>query len=195
MKKLDSEYWQNRYKNNLTGWDLGSISRPIKEYINQLRNKEIKILIPGAGNAHEAAYLSNNGFTNIHILDFALSPLIISQNHLKNLPEKSFIKKDFFEYEGSYDLILEQTFFCALEPRLCESYTKKMFELLNNKGALVGVLFNFKNKLIGPPFGGSKKEYQGLFKPYFNIKKMDMCYNSVEERKGKELFINLVKKK
>ena len=56
------QYWQNRYLENSTGWDLGDISPPIKAYIDQLNNKNIKILIPGAGNAHEAEYLHNQGF-------------------------------------------------------------------------------------------------------------------------------------
>jgi thiopurine S-methyltransferase len=38
-KKLDAHYWQCRYENNQVGWDLGTASDPIVEYINQLTNK------------------------------------------------------------------------------------------------------------------------------------------------------------
>ena len=55
--KFDKKYWQDKYINQHTGWDIGYISTPIKEYIDQLSDKSLKILIPGAGNAHEAAYL------------------------------------------------------------------------------------------------------------------------------------------
>ncbi|MGJ8684033.1 MAG: SAM-dependent methyltransferase [Nonlabens sp.] len=194
MKNLDKEYWQERYLTKSTGWDLGSISRPIKEYIDQLTDKNIKILIPGAGNAHEAIYLVNKGFMNIHILDLAQLPLKNAQQQIPELPSSSFINGDFFEHEGSYDLIIEQTFFCALEPRFRESYLKKNHELLNNNGTIAGVLFNFEHKVNEPPFGGSIDEYETLFKPYFEIAIMEPCYNSSPSRLGKELFIKLNKR-
>ena len=61
---LDSNAWNQRYISNNTGWDIGYVSTPIKEYIDQITNKNIKILIPGCGNAHEAEYLFKNGFKN-----------------------------------------------------------------------------------------------------------------------------------
>lgn len=33
-KRLNYEYWNIKYKTNYTGWDLGQISPPIKEYID-----------------------------------------------------------------------------------------------------------------------------------------------------------------
>ncbi len=53
-KRLDQEYWDFQYKANATGWDLGKVSPPIKEYIDTLEDKNISILIPGCGNSHEA---------------------------------------------------------------------------------------------------------------------------------------------
>jgi hypothetical protein len=50
--KLDRDYWSKRYQTNETGWDVGTPSTPLKEYIDQLENKNIKILIPGCGNAY-----------------------------------------------------------------------------------------------------------------------------------------------
>ena len=55
--EFTEEYWTNRYQNNDAAWDLGAPSGPLKEYIDQLNNKELHILIPGAGNAYEAEYL------------------------------------------------------------------------------------------------------------------------------------------
>ena len=42
---LSANAWENRYLNNDIGWDLGEVSTPLKEYFDQLENKEIKILI------------------------------------------------------------------------------------------------------------------------------------------------------
>jgi len=67
--------WEKRYQDNETGWDIGSVSRPLQEYFDQLTNKDLRILIPGCGNAHEAAYLHENGFSNVFLVDLASTPL------------------------------------------------------------------------------------------------------------------------
>ena len=71
VNKFNKKYWEQKYTNNQTGWDIGHISTPIKNYIDQLQNKELRILIPGAGNSYEAEYLWNQGFKNLFILDVA----------------------------------------------------------------------------------------------------------------------------
>ena len=55
--ELTSEVWNDRYQNKDIGWDIGKISTPLKEYFDQLENKDLKIAIPGCGNAYEAEYL------------------------------------------------------------------------------------------------------------------------------------------
>jgi len=43
--ELNEDYWENRYQEKTARWDLGRISTPIKEYIDQLENKELKIAL------------------------------------------------------------------------------------------------------------------------------------------------------
>ena len=76
MITLNSEFWNKRYLDKKTGWDIGYVSTPIKEYFNQVKNKELKILIPGGGNSYEAEFLFNKVFTNTFLLDYAITPLI-----------------------------------------------------------------------------------------------------------------------
>ncbi len=194
-KQLDSKYWDNRYLNKDTGWDIGHVSTPIKEYTDQLQNKDLAIMIPGCGNAYEAMYLVQQGFTNITLVD--ISPEVVNRLaeklHAYNGRQLRLVCADFFQLEGQFDLILEQTFFCALDPVLREAYVSKMAELLRPSGKLVGVLFN-RDFDGGPPFGGKKEDYVALFSKHFSIKTMDSCYNSIEPRKGNEVFINLLKK-
>lgn len=192
---LDSNYWQERYKTNQTGWDAGTITTPIKEYIDQLNDKSIKILIPGCGNAHEAAYLWQLGFKNVFLLDYVAEPLNNFSKHYPDFPKSQLLLKDFFELDEKFDLIIEQTFFCALDPKLRSRYVERMYQILNPEGKLVGVMFSSEFEKEGPPFGGSKSEYQALFERYFDIAKMEECYNSITPRKGNELFVVLCPKK
>lgn len=191
MSDLDSNYWNDRYLNNQFGWDIGSPSTPLKEYIDQLKDKDIKILIPGCGNSHEGEYLFNQGFSNIYLLDFAEES---KTNFLKRCPEfpaDHFLVGDFFELNDTFDLILEQTFFCALNPELRDAYAQKMKTLLNSNGKLVGLFFTFPDQTDGPPFGGDTDEYTTLFEKHFDSISMELCYNSIEPRKGSEVFVEL----
>ena len=73
---LNAEFWTKRYLDQQTGWDLGTVSPPLKAYIDQLTDRDLRILIPGCGNAHEGAYLWREGFKNTHLLDFAEPALV-----------------------------------------------------------------------------------------------------------------------
>ncbi|WP_276391441.1 methyltransferase domain-containing protein [Eudoraea chungangensis] len=192
--KLNKDYWERRYEENKLGWDIGKISSPLKEYIDQLKNKEIKILIPGAGNGYEVAYLVQNGFNNVYIADLARQPIENLQNRVPTLPANNFFYGDFFDLPNcKFDLILEQTFFCALHPKDREAYSLKMLELLKTGGKLVGLLFDFPLTEDGPPFGGSKEEYLEYFKSRFTINVLQRSYNSIPPRAGKELFFIFTK--
>jgi len=189
---LTSEFWSNRYKEQNTQWDLKGPSRPIKEYIDQLENKEIKILIPGCGFGYEGEYLLRKGFENVYLLDYSPEPIEEFKKRVPEFPEDHLLVADFFTYENQFDLIIEQTLFCAIDPKLRPDYAKQVAELLKPEGKLVGVLFD-KDFPSGPPFGGSKEEYMKYFSPWFSKISMEKCYNSIEARKDGELFINLVK--
>lgn len=186
--KFDQEYWASRYREQKTGWDLGEISPPLRAYINQLEDKSSKILIPGGGNAYEAEYLFLEGFNNVFVADIAQEPLENLKKRVPSFPPENLICQDFFELEGNVDLILEQTFFCALPVKMRKSYSEKIKELLKPEGKVVGVLFNTEFPADGPPFGGSKEEYLSYFKPLFKIDIMETCYNSFPARQGTELF-------
>lgn len=194
MKTLDATYWESRYQSSETGWDLGEVSPPLKAYIDQLSDKSLKICVPGVGRGHEVRYLWNNGFKNVYAVDLAASPLLELQKAIPDFPVAQCIEGDFFKLNMQFDLILEQTFFCALNPDLRDAYVKKMAELLDENAKLVGLLFDFPLDENGPPFGGSQAEYHERFSPYFDIECLDRCYNSATPRQGKERFIKLRKK-
>ncbi|MDA8692956.1 TPMT family class I SAM-dependent methyltransferase [Saprospiraceae bacterium] len=191
--QLDKSYWEDRYKANNVGWNIGHPSTPIKAYIDQLKDKSISILIPGAGNAYEAEYLHKVGFTDVSVIDLAPSPLNNLLTRVPQFPKDKAILGDFFEHQGNYDLIIEQTFFCALDPNLRNSYIEKVHDLLNPNGTLAGLLFNKVFDKAGPPFGGTIEDYKLHFENLFHIKTMEPSYNSIEPRADAELFFILKK--
>lgn len=188
----EKDYWTERYKNQNTGWDIGYASTPLRTYIDQITNKSIKILIPGAGNAYEAQYLWELGFKNIVVIDISEIPLKDFKKRIPDFPENQLVHANFFKHQESYDLILEQTFFCSFVPtdqnRI--AYAKHMASLLVPTGKLVGVWFDFPltNDMEKRPFGGDKSLYLNYLKPYFKTVSFEPCYNSIAPRQGKELF-------
>jgi methyl halide transferase len=140
--KGNTTFWNERYKAGNTGWDIGFPSGPLAELIATLSDKQMKILIPGCGNAYEAELLHQKGFKNVFLLD--ISPLPLEQFMEKNpdFNRDHLFCDDFFTHKGAYDLILEQTFFCAIDRSLRSDYVSQMHSLLNNNGILAGVLFN-----------------------------------------------------
>lgn len=190
----DKLFWDNRYQKNETGWDAGSITTPLKEFFDTLHDKSIKILIPGGGNSYEAEYLHKAGFDYVYVLDISEHPLINLKKRVPDFPSAHIIHGDFFGLGQKFDLIVEQTFFCALDPQLRQNYALKMCDLLKKGGALVGLLFDVELNKDKPPYGGSKDEYIPYFRPYFEFKKFEKAYNSIPPRAGNELFIHLIKK-
>lgn len=111
MIELDATFWNNKYLNNKTGWDLGMISNPLQQYFDQLKDKELRILIPGGGNSYEAAYLFNKGFKNVFVADLAIEPLKNIKKRVPNFPSEHLIHQNFFDLKMEFDLLIEQTFF------------------------------------------------------------------------------------
>lgn len=185
---LDADYWSKRYEQEQTGWDIGYGSTPLIEYLQSLEDKTISILIPGCGNAYEAEWLLQHGFTDVTVLDISPVLTAVLKERFHDQPIQ-IITGDFFEHKGQYDLILEQTFFCALDPSLRSRYVEQMHQLLKPGGKLTGVLFN-RAFAGGPPFGGSKEEYEQLFRKHLHLKKMELCTNSIPPRQGAELFFS-----
>lgn len=194
QNQLDQSFWNSRWQNQQTGWDIGMASPAIIAYMAQYLNKNAAILIPGCGNAHEANWLLENSFTNITLIDIAPKAVAMLKAKYDKTPVINVILGDFFEHTGQYDLIIEQTFFCAIDPKLREKYVAQSSALLKPKGKIIGLLFSIDFERNGPPFGGNTSEYQALFEKHFSIKTMENCYNSIKPRANTEVFINFVKK-
>ncbi len=191
-----AEFWQQRYEAGSIQWDMGQISPPLKSYIDQLPEsaKDQMILVPGAGNAYEVGYLHEQGFTNVILVDFAPAPIEEFAKRYSDFPSDHLICADFFELSPQnyqFDWILEQTFFCAINPSRRDEYVKQMAALLKPQGKLIGLLFDKDFGGDDIPFGGRKEEYQQRFAPYFDISVMETSSNSHPARQGSELFIKL----
>lgn len=195
MKQNAPSDWNQSYLESARpGWDIGYCSTPLREYFDQLSRLNERILIPGAGNAWEAEYLYRHGFSNVYVLDFAEKPIEQFLKRVPDFPQNQIIIEDFFEHKGTYDVIIEQTFFSAIPRDRRNDYARHCFDLLHTNGRLVGLLFNHEFPFKHQPFGGTPDEYIRIFRTHFNFRYFETAYNSIKPRVGRELFIFLRKK-
>ena len=193
---LNEEYWNLRYLNHQTNWDIGFPSPPIVKWFEKQKNLNLKILVPGAGLGHEVIYAFNKGFNNIYYMDYAEDAIKSFKKGCPKFPENHILICDFFNLNlnNYFDIIVEQTFFCAQKPSKRENYVAKAHELLKPNGKLIGLLFDAEFDKEGPPYGGRKNDYRSLFAKKFNIHKMSNTSLSIPARKGAEIWIEFLKK-
>jgi len=188
------EYWDGRWLKGNTGWDIGYASPPLIEFCRPLKDKSISLLIPGCGSAYEALQFVDMGFTDITLLD--ISPTMVELLHKKygHLEQIHIVCGDLTDLKSSsFDLILEQTFFCTVPPADREDLLMEIVNLLKHGGIYAGVVFDalFQS---GPPFGGPADGYRPLFEKFFYVEIFEMCYNSIGPRQDAEYFMKLIKK-
>lgn len=193
-KKLSESYWDKRHQLGDTPWDIGEAAPALISYFSKNSLEGKTLLIPGAGLAHEAKALSKiYPNARITVLDISQSLVHYLQDAFAGQGNVTIICEDFFDHDGKYDFIMEQTFFCALDPSLRKAYFSKMFELLRPGGRLAGLWFHCVFDKIGPPFGGDVEDYVQDAKTFFKEFTIDYHPDSIPPRKDREVFLEFIK--
>ena len=195
-KDYKCEDWQRHYEENDLGWDLGQVAPPFVKLWQEEKLPLGKVLVPGCGRGHEVVFLAENGF-DVTAIDFSSGAVTYLKNALKkrNL-EGQILHQDFFSldesHEGVYDLVLEQTFFCAISPKQRRDYVLNVSRILKPGGILVG-LFYHTDEQGGPPYNTTREDIEMHFSKKFEIQELDKTSLSAEQRKDKE-WLGILKK-
>ncbi len=188
----DQQFWNQRYIEKNTGWDLGSVSRPFVHLLETGRLKRgMSILIPGSGRSHEGIYLAREGF-RVTVVDFA--PEVtreVREQVAKEGVRMEVLNEDIFQLDpathGTFDYLLEQTCFCAIDPERRSQYVEMAWRMLRPGGMLFG-LFYAHGREGGPPWTTTPEEVRALFDPRFDFLEFSVTEQSVDSRKGEELL-------
>ena len=196
-KEYSREDWQGHYESNDLGWDLGHVAPPFVKLWEEGKLPVGKALVPGCGRGHEVIFLAENGF-EVTAIDFSNGAVTYLERALE---ERSLsgrvLHQDFFgldnSHDGIYDLVLEQTFFCAIAPRQRQDYVRNVTRILKPGGMLVG-LFYHTDKEGGPPYNTTRADITVNFAKNFKILELDKTTLSAAQRKDKE-WLGILKKK
>ena len=162
------DFWQGKYDQDHTPWDLGDVSAPVKTLVEGYFPPAGRVFIPGCGRGHEALYLAALGYS-VTALDIVAPPLefLRLQAKLRRV-EVETLHGDLFDlspqYDGTFDVWLEQACLCALAPGLRAAYEAVAHRLLKPGGVLLGVFMEVPFD-DGPPFNLPPEVVLGLFPP------------------------------
>lgn len=188
--------WQGLYEANDMRWDLGEVAPPFIRLWEEGKLPVGKTLIPGCGRGHEVVFLAKNGF-DVTGVDSAEGAADYLRNALRerNLAGRVLLQ-DFFSlddsHHGVYDLVIEQTFFCAIAPRQRLDYCQTIARILKPGGMLAGLFYNTGEE-GGPPYNTTREDIEKTFSKTFAIQRLDKTPWSIEKRKGKE-WLAIMKK-
>lgn len=187
----NASFWDEKYKNDETRWDLNGPNPAFLEIIN---NKKIiepcKILIPGSGKGHDAVAAAKKNF-EVTALDFSEYAINIGKDLAQKENVKiNFICEDIFNldevYENSFDAVYDYTMYCAINPERRNEYAEKISSLLKMNGKFIALLFPVEEREGGPPFSIDIIDTYKIFSKYLRFSFSSKKINSHQRRKGRE---------
>jgi SAM-dependent methyltransferase len=191
----DPRFWESRYEAKDTGWDLGAAAPPIAEFFARASAPKppARVIVPGCGRGHDALHLAKLGF-EVLAVDFADPALAALRRRRRNLwipaARCRTLRSDVVHLParlaGSFDLWLEHTCFCAIDPALRDGYVRTAAQVLRPGGLFVGLMYPFREAGDGPPFPVSEGEVASRFRGAFEILSKETPHNSIERRRGEE---------
>lgn len=186
---LGPDFWNSRYLEGETGWDLGEPSPPFVTLHRQGVIRPCRVAIPGCGRGWEVVWLARAGY-DVTGIDFAPEAI----RHVREAARTASVAPEVVNADvlalpnslaGRFDLVLEQTCFCALPPSRRPEYVEAVHRLLAPQGRLVALFYECGGD-DGPPFSVDPEEVRRLFAPRFVIESLERTPHSHERRAGKE---------
>lgn len=192
------EYWDEAYRLGNVTWDLGFPTPVFNNWINHQKVK-LSICVVGAGNGWDAINFAKKGH-NVTAVDFALSAISNMRSEATNSNVKlNILHSDIFDlnkiFQEKFDIVLEYTCYCAIDPSMRKDYISIVNTILKPRGKFVALLFPLDKEINegGPPYGVSLSNTLNLFDKYFLVDKYEYPVDSIEARKGREIFITFNK--
>lgn len=193
------EYWDNVYRedapNGAPRWDIGGPAPPIVRMLaGGLCPVEppASVLVPGCGTGHEAAHLAALGH-NVVGVDWAESGVAAARDRLAPWPHAAVEQADFFslperaDFAGGFDLVVEHTFFVAIDPSRRTEYAAVVEACLRRReGWYLGLFYNHRRP-GGPPWDADADAVRAAFaRPGWQLVHWEMPEDSTPHRQGKE---------
>jgi SAM-dependent methyltransferase len=145
-----SKTWEEHWAEGHIPWDAGRASPSLEKYVVEHPAPQgARALVPGCGSGYDVFRLAHAGYETVGV-DLAPSAhgrfsALRTESGLSD-SRATLITSDFFaltpdEVGGSFDLIWDYTFYCAIELDQRNAWRDQMARLLSPDGTLVMLLF------------------------------------------------------
>lgn len=186
--------WEQRYAVSDTPWDLDQPPPWLTRLIAEEAGDAKRVLVPGAGYGTDAIAWAKGGHEAV-ALDFSATALAGARDRAERHGVSiQLLEADIFDelptLAGAFDLIWEQTCFCAIPPERRDDYVEAMAGRLKPGGELWGV-FIHHHRPGGPPFDMSPDLVREAFAKRFELQSLRPVEDSVERRRGQEFLVVL----
>ena len=188
------QFWENLYNQGSPGWDLGGPTPIFHDWLMRNRGHGERVCILGAGNGYDALAFARAGY-DVVAVDFAPSPLLrLSEQAKKKKLSIEVIATDMFNlpkrWNGKFDLVVEYTTYCAIDPKRRNEYVDLVMRLLKRAGRLLALFFPMdQDPTVGPPYGISYAEIKTKFGNHFHFSSEEWPDLSVPTRRLRELLV------
>lgn len=181
-------FWDKRFGEGVTPWDAGSVPAVLAAYMEACTEAPGRVLIPGCGSAHEAAFFDRLGW-EVTALDFSAAAIEAARRNLGDWGG-SLQQEDFFAHAPAapYGLVYERAFLCALPRKIWAGYGETMARLVAPGGSLIGFFF-LGDEPKGPPFGIRREALDDLLSPYFELQTDEAVADSLPAFAGGERWM------
>ncbi|KST66772.1 methyltransferase domain-containing protein [Mastigocoleus testarum] len=184
------DYWENRYQENNTPWDLGQAAPAFISLLHSENPPEPgRAAVLGCGRGYDVLIFAERGFDVIGF-DFSASAIEDAQIIADTAGTSArFMQRDIFdlsaEFENYFDYVIEHTCFCAINPQKRFDYVNVVNSILKPEGEMIAVFFTH-NRPGGPPYGIAPAQIKQYMHRSFETISLRPVINSVPKRIDEE---------
>jgi len=192
------QYWMDVYKTETNpGWNLNEPAEAFKDMLPRLKLPKCRILVLGCGEGHDAALFAKAGHL-VTAVDFSKEAIARGKQKYGDLTNLNFYESNIFhlpqEWNFGFDIVVEHTCFCAIQPEQRGELVRLYRRMLHEEGQLLAVFFAME-KRAGPPYGATEWEIRKRTEQGFHYLFWGRLRNSLPGRLGRELFVFAKKRK
>jgi SAM-dependent methyltransferase len=193
----EPDWWNEIYQKGDMRWDNGGAHPLLDFLIPALKLTRCRVLVLGCGTGHDAAWWEKRGHI-VTAVDFSHEAIERARSIHGERESMRWIEADVLNLPsgdsrfapGNFDIIFENTLFCAIPPGERETLVRNWYRLLSRRGRLVG-LVPVMDKLAGPPFGTSEWEMRKrLLEPTSYLKSSAQAPAQASARRAR--FVSLL---
>jgi SAM-dependent methyltransferase len=187
-------FWDALFQRGRDGWELGRPAPPLLRWFLAHPPRGQRLLVVGAGRGNEALLLHELG-AHVTALDFSDEAVTaLKARAAAGHANLTVVQQDLFTLTGGdFDLVVEHTCFCAIDPGRRDEYVAAVAAALRPGGELIGLFWDH-GRPGGPPFTTTREELERRFAARFDWISDEVPRDSVAARQGQEMLIQLKKR-